>query len=98
MRTRNFMLRYTPNKQRTDCRIAVIVSKKIFKAAVKRNRARRRLFEIVRRDFEHINGVYDFTITVFSPDVIVLPHETLQAEVRQLLASAHLMTDNTLPS
>lgn len=78
--------------------MAVIVSKKVFKSAAKRNRARRRIFEIVRHDFARINGVYDFTITVFSPEVIALPHEKLQAEVRQLLDTAHLLNDKSSPS
>lgn len=89
-RTRNLMLRYTPNAQRVHSRVAIVVSKKVFKSAAKRNRVRRRLFEIVRHDFESIKGTYDFTITVFSPEVITLPHEQLQHEVRQLLVSAHI--------
>lgn len=90
-RTRNLMIRFTPNDQRLHSRVAVIVSKKIFKSAVKRNCSRRRIFEIVRHDFETINGTYDFTITIFSAEVITLPHETLRDEVRQLLSSAHLL-------
>ena len=102
-RTRNLMIRFTTNDQRLHSRVAVIVSKKIFKAAVKRNRARRRIFEIVRHDFENIKGTYDFTITVFSAEVITLPHETLLAEVRQLLSTAHLLSlveakDKSTPS
>lgn len=101
-RTRNLMLRFTPNEQRTHSRVAVIVSKKIFKAAVKRNRARRRIFEIVRHDFESISGTYDFTITIFSPEVITLSHESLQREVQQLLKTAKLIktatNDKSFPS
>lgn len=97
-RSRHLMIRCTPNKQRLHSRVAVIVSKKVFKAAVKRNRARRRLFEIVRHDFEMINGTYDISITVFSPEVITLPHEELQREVRQLFVSAKLFTPSAPPS
>lgn len=92
------MLRFTPNKQRLHSRIAVIVSKKVFKAAVKRNRARRRLFEIVRHEFETIDGTFDITFTVFSPEVIVIPHTELRAEVQQLLISAGLTRDERSPS
>lgn len=98
VRSRNLMLRYTPNTQRLHSRVAVIVSKKVFKAAAKRNRIRRRLFEIVRHDFENIQGTFDFTLTVFSPEAIALPHDQLTAEVRQLLQSAGLLTDKSSPS
>lgn len=76
----------------------MIVSKKIFKAAVKRNRARRRVFEIVRHDFESINGTYDITFTVFSPELIVIPHEELKREMQQLLVNAGLTKDGHSPS
>lgn len=91
-RSRNLMVRYTPNEQRAHSRVAIIVSKKVFKAAVKRNRVRRRIFEIVRHDFPRINATYDITITIFSPDVITLPQETLLAEVRQLMVTAKLLS------
>lgn len=95
VRSRHLMLRFTPNKVRLHSRVAVIVSKKVFKSAAKRNRVRRRLFEIVRHDFEAINGTYDLSITVFSPEVLMLPHDELTREVRQLLVNAKLFTAAT---
>lgn len=89
------MIRYVPNSQRLHSRCAVVVSKKIFKAAVKRNRARRRVFEIVRLTLPELTATYDFTITIYSAEVITLPHDELQHEIRQLLAGARLIRDNS---
>lgn len=94
-RTRHFMIRYVPNTQRLHSRCAVVVSKKVFKAAVKRNRARRRVFEIVRHMLPELKATYDFTITIYSPEVITLPADELQREVGQLLASARLLADKS---
>jgi ribonuclease P protein component len=78
-------IKFIRNPRRDHPRIAVIVSKKIYKAAVKRNRIRRRIFEIIRTHFDSNRG-FDFTITVFSPEVLRLPSAELEREVLKLLA------------
>jgi ribonuclease P protein component len=84
VRSRFFGLKFLRNKHRTEPRIAVIVSKKIFKSAVKRNRIRRRIYEIIRTNFDFSQN-YDVALTVFSPEVLTLPQAELLAEMRKLL-------------
>lgn len=69
-------------------RVAVIVSKKIYKSAVKRNRIRRRLFDIVRHEIAKSANVKDITIMVTSPDVLVCDHASLQREVSLALQTS----------
>lgn len=60
-----------------NTKVAVVVSKKISKSAVKRNRIRRRLYEIVRLRLPEIDKPSEIVITVYQPDVIDLPTEKL---------------------
>jgi ribonuclease P protein component len=89
--TKQFSVKYNHNPKRVHSRFAVVVSKKIFKSAVKRNRVRRRLFETVRLQLDEIKPSYDIVITVFSPELIVTPHNQLAQEVRELLVKASLI-------
>ncbi len=66
-------------------RVAVIVSKKVFKSAVKRNRIRRRIYNIVRHDILHTKPSVDITINVFSPDVLIIDHRLLSRDILTLL-------------
>ena len=94
-RTRHLMVRYVTNTQRLHSRCAVVISKKVFKSAVKRNRARRRIFEIVRHALPELRATYDFTITIYSGEVVTMSHDDLRREVHQLLAAARLLKDNS---
>lgn len=81
-----FGLRYIINPKRQHPRIAVIVSKKIYKSAVKRNRIRRRIFEAIRvywLDY-NLNTNLDIAITVTSPDILDIPHAELLANLSNL--------------
>lgn len=94
VRRRHLLLRYTTNPHRKHPRVAVIVSRKVFKSAVKRNRVRRRLFEIVRHRFDLIPVGTDLVITVFSGDVLDLPADQLSQEVTSLLAQIKPLSDD----
>ncbi len=89
-RTRNFLLRYVPNTTRPSSRVTVIVSKKTAKSSARRNRMRRRIYEIIRGEWEHLQHVHDISITVYSAEVQFIEHEKLASEVKQLLSIAHL--------
>lgn len=86
-RGRYVMVKSSDSKYPT-IRVAVIVSKKIYKSAVKRNRIRRRIYNIVRHEISHHKSSKDIAITVFSPEVLVIEHATLQAELKTLLQSS----------
>lgn len=76
-------LRYSTNDRRQDYRLAVVVSKKVNKSAVARNRIRRRLYEIVRQN-PPIGGL-DLVLTVFSDKVAELSSPELTKQVTGLM-------------
>lgn len=77
-----FSVKYTPNSKRVNFRVAVVVSKKISKLAVTRNRIRRRIYEAVRLISPEITQPYDLVITVFSDQILSTPYEDLVETLR----------------
>ena len=69
-------------------RVAVVVSKKVMKTAVKRNRIRRRVYETLRNNFDLIPKGYDYIFVVFSPDVIDMPINELEKVLGELVAES----------
>lgn len=88
VRSRYITVKYTPNTKRRLPRFAVVVSKKVHKSAVGRNRMRRRLYEIVRHEQPKLNGVYDVALIITSAEVIAAPHTELETQVRDLFTRA----------
>ena len=82
-------LRYAPNSRRTVYRVAVVVSKKVSKSAVVRNRIRRRIYEIVRESVVPEQN-YDLVFTVFSEQLAVLSAVQLRDIVVGQLRAAHV--------
>ena len=59
-------------------RVAVVVSKKVNKTAVGRNRIRRRVYEAVRKNFEDVPLKRDYVVVIYAPDVIEMPEKELE--------------------
>lgn len=96
-RHRAMTLRYFQNPQRLHSRVTVVVGKKVFKAAAKRNRIRRRIYEIIRNHWDEIDGAYDMSIIVFDGYTMLMPHSELEDLVMQLLREAKVLkTDSDL--
>src|SRR5436305_11484499 len=74
-------LKYVQRPGGQSFRVAVVVSRKVHKSAVKRNRIRRRIYETVRLMPEAIPAEYDLVFTVFSEQVAEMPAEELQSLV-----------------
>ena len=81
-------LKFVANPRRSDYRLAVVVSKKVNKSAVVRNRIRRRLYEAFRR--QEIKTPVDMVLTVFHEQVATLPAEELETLVRAQLRQAEI--------
>ena len=73
-------------------RVGFIASKRSVGGAVQRNRARRRLREIVRRRWPRIATHGWWMVFIASRAVLDAPHERLATEVESLLASAGILT------
>jgi len=71
-------------------KLAVVVSRKVDKSAVRRNRIRRRVYEIVRADLPKIATPTEMVITVYSPDLATLPGDQLQDLIHELFNKARL--------
>jgi ribonuclease P protein component len=69
-------------------RAAVVVSRKVSKSAVVRNRIRRRIYEIVRQSGNTIDPGTDLVFTVFSDQVAELPPPKLKTLIDELLSSS----------
>ena len=86
-------LRVAPNPRRVNTRVAVVISKKVIKAAPKRNRVRRRVYEVLRTHWDHIKPAHDIVLTVYDPSVWDAPHEQLEAEIIDALQRSRLWTE-----
>lgn len=90
-RQRSLTVRYRRNAERVHPRATVIVAKKVAKAAVKRNRIRRRIYEVLRRHWDELSGPYDFSLTVFDTSFLVMTADEVETSVVQLLREAGLL-------
>ena len=75
--------------------MAVVISKKVIKSAVGRNRVRRRLFEIMRHELPKLQPNSDVVLIVFSAEVFAYPQTELVETVTQLLASGGIYKKDT---
>lgn len=81
----HIIVRFQANPRRKFSRAAVVVSKKIAKRAHDRNRLRRRVYEMVRNEWSHLEGAYDLVFIITSPHLNELSAEQLQQEIRRAL-------------
>lgn len=78
-------IKTTSHPKRKDPRIAIVISKKIIKSAVGRNRVRRRMYEIMRRELPDIKPGSDIVAIIFSAEVRTMEHPELEALTKQSL-------------
>ena len=97
-RSRLLTVKYVANRRRRMPRIAVVVSKKVHKSAVGRNRIRRRIYEILRQHVPYVTGVYDVALIITSSEVLTTPHDELALVVTNLLVRAGICPGEAAPS
>ncbi|CAN5623710.1 hypothetical protein BH23PAT2_BH23PAT2_09640 [soil metagenome] len=86
-------LKYIRNDRRESYRMAVVVSRKVHKSAVVRNRIRRRLYEAVRLQEQNLTAPYDIVMTVFHENVATIPAEEIRKLVYTQLKQAGIIND-----
>lgn len=69
-------------------RIAVVVSKKVTKTAVSRNRIRRRVYEALRENMELIPKQRDYIFVVYDKEVQSMPYGQLVKLLGELVAES----------
>ncbi len=90
VRSKYFVLKYSSNPRRTAPRVAVVVSKKIMKPAVGRNRIRRRLYETIRHELPRLNEQTDIVFIVVSPEVMTASADEINRSVTSAFTQANL--------
>ena len=66
-------------------RISVVVSKKVSKSAVKRNRIRRRVYEVLRLNIQYIPEKMDYVFVIYSPEVEEMEFSELEKMLGELV-------------
>ena len=78
------------DNERGFTRIAVVVSKKVEKSAVGRNKIRRRIYEILRLNLDDIPKKRDYIFTVFSKDLMKMPFNEIEKLLGELVSEANI--------
>jgi ribonuclease P protein component len=84
-------LRFVRNPREPKYRAAVVVSRKVSKSAVVRNRIRRRIFELVRRESGLLHNPYDLVFSARSHELAEADSEAVKKAVHSLLTQAGLL-------
>jgi ribonuclease P protein component len=82
-------LRYAQRKPGQPYRVAVVVARKVHKSAVKRNRIRRRTYEVVRLSSK-VPLSTDLIFTAYSDKLADIPIGELETQIDELLKKASL--------
>jgi ribonuclease P protein component len=90
VRSQLFTIKYVANSHRKQPRFSVVVSKKVIKSAVGRNRIRRRLYEYLRINTERLNEVCDIVVICTSAELRVMPYGQITEQLDQLFDKASL--------
>jgi len=90
VRSQLFTVKYVTNSHRSHPRFSVVVSKKVIKSAVGRNRIRRRIYEYLRVNIENLSGVYDIVVICTSSELRTLPYSEIAQGLDQLFKKAEL--------
>jgi len=90
IRTQSITIKWVKNDRRKRSRFSVVISKKIFKGAVDRNRLRRRIYEIIRIRLPRLNDIYDIVIIVTHSNTALMSHEDLIDTIDKMLDQSGL--------
>lgn len=89
VRSPKVSLVFTPNN-RGFTRFAVVISKKVIKSAVGRNRVRRRVYEVLRRNFDQIPKKHDYIFVIYHRDIKDMPFGELEKLLGGLVAESKI--------
>lgn len=88
VRSQPLTIKWVKNTHRSKPRISVVVSKKVIKSAIGRNRIRRRIYEYMRTHLQHLNDVYDIVVITTSPELRDIPYTELSGQLDVLFDKA----------
>jgi len=88
VRSQPLTIKWVKNTHRSKPRISVVVSKKVIKSAIGRNRIRRRIYEYMRTHLSALNDTYDIVVITTSPELKDIPYSELSGQLDALLDKA----------
>lgn len=91
-------IKYVENSRQPGYRLAVVISKKVSKSAVKRNRIRRRIYEVVRHHETEIVQPFDIVMTIFNEAIADLPADRLEKSLLKLLGQTGVLGGSKQPT
>ena len=91
IRSRLITVKTIKNPHRKNSRIAVVVSKKVLKSAVGRNRIRRRVYEYIRTQIPNFDGVFDIVIIITSSELLTITYNEIILQLSQVLNQAGIV-------
>ena len=84
LRTSKISIVYNDNVKNKQ-RFAVVISKKVLKSAVGRNRVRRRVYEAIRYLLPKFDKPYDCIFVIYSDEFLTMPFSQIYDTVSSLL-------------
>ena len=91
IRSKNISLKYVFNKFNKNPRISIVISKKVLKHAVDRNRARRRVYAAIGQFVDNFNGAYDIALIISSPEIIKMDFSEISDIINKQLKEANII-------
>lgn len=88
--SRLFKVKFVDNPKRKNPRFAVVVSKKVHKSAVGRNRIRRRFYEAIRLQLPFLKPNVDVVVMIVSGEALAMPYTDITTTLEQLFKEASL--------
>ena len=79
------------DNSRNRQRYAVVVSKKVLKSAVGRNRNRRRVYEAIRAELPKVEKPVDCIFIIYSKDILDIDYKEIRSLVHNLLKEANII-------
>lgn len=79
------------DNSRNRQRYAVVVSKKVLKSAVGRNRIRRRVYEAIRAELPKVEKPVDCIFIIYSKDILDIDYKEIRSLVHDLLKEANII-------
>ena len=90
-------LKHLPSRPGKDHRLAVVISKKVNKSAVVRNRIRRRIYELLRKKILATPINSDIVVNVYNEQVATMKSSELDKIISGLLVKSLGLTEAKAP-
>lgn len=85
-------MKFARNQRRSAWRTAVVVSRKVHKSAVVRNRIRRRIYEVIRAVGPQITVPFDMVFIAYNDQIARMPADELHVFIVAQLHAAGIIS------